>query len=280
MKNQQMIGQLALIPQTQSQQERQRKSLVATIKKQRTKLQKLVLRNEMLKVQLEMLKREYMVKIGSLIVKDNHLDLDIIRYRNIISLMEQGKTFAEAYEALAKTYYAEQLELEQEEETIHVAEEILEKGEQQKSEEVQVLLKKLWRNLVSKFHPDLTQDPHERKRREEIMKQINLAYEEGDAARLEKIDREQTSVEETSLENLQEILITIENEILEQEKLYLELQESEWYDWSLKMKKSKKSLKDIFSDTEKKLLDSIVAKLEIIKELKDKIARIEKGEYA
>lgn len=261
---------------TVTNQVKQRKQLLLIIKRRRTLLQRLVLRNETLKVQLEMLQREYKVKIGSLIVKDEHLDLDIIRFRNVIGLMEQGKTYAEAIAELSNSYLSEQLDIEREEENIRMAEEVFEKGNQKKSEEIRTESRKLWRKLLSKFHPDLTQDSVEKKRREGIMKQINIAYEEGDIERLEKIDRENTYIEETSLEGLEEVLEKTENEIIEQEKDYLKLQMSEWYKWNLKIRNSKKTLKDIFADTEKKLLNDIVAKFDIIKELKQRIEILQK----
>lgn len=49
-----------------------------------------------MKVQLVLLKREYMVKIGSLIAKDYQLDFEIIRYHNIITLLEAGASYEEA----------------------------------------------------------------------------------------------------------------------------------------------------------------------------------------
>lgn len=270
------MAQLTLIPQTKSQQEKQRNQVLISIKKKRLALQKIVVRNEMLKVQLDMLKREYMVKIGSLVVKDNHLDLDIIRYRNIICLMHEGKTYQEASDELAKTYYAEQLEFEKEEESIKMAEEILAKGKKDQSDEVKTTLKKVWRRMISLFHPDLTQDTKERKRRENIMKQINLAYEEGDIARLEKIEREQVPIDETSIEGLEEVLVKIENEILAQENEYNEMKQSEWYKWNLKIRKTNKTISDIFANTEKQLLDDIVTKIRLKRELQKTIESLDK----
>lgn len=267
------MTQLELIPHLSAPQKK-RQELLTALKKRRKVLQKLVLRNEELKIRLDMLKREYMVKIGSLVVRDNHLDLDIIRLRNMIRLMEEGKTEEEAAEELSSTFYAEQLELEAEEENIRRAEQILEKAQKNKAKEVSISLKKLWRDLISKFHPDLTQDPKEKKRREEIMKQINLAYEEGDLTRLTKIERENTVLEETSSEELEALLVGIENEITQQEKHFSEMKQSEWYKWHLKISKSTQTMDDIFSEVEKNLLNDILTKIKIVKELQQQIERL------
>ncbi len=167
------MTQLSLIPLSTSQEEKNRKSLLALIKKKRTVLEKLVIRSETLKVRLDMLKDDYLVKIGSLVVKDNHLDLEIITFRNTLRLMQEGKSYLEAVEELSHTFFAEQLEIEKEEEKIRLKKEIYDKRQEQQNTELFVEIKKVWRHLIALFHPDLTQDPTEKKRREEIMKQIN-----------------------------------------------------------------------------------------------------------
>lgn len=263
------MTQLELI--TTTQKEKNRKNILLLIKKRRLVLQKLVVRIEILKLNLDMLKREYMVKIGSLIVKDNHLDLDIIRCRNIIKLMEKGMTYIKAVEKLKSTFYAEQLEIDKEEESIKHAERVFEKGRNNKSEKVQINAKKLWKKLISLFHPDLTLDKNEKKRREEIMKQINIAYEEGDLIRLSKIENEHAVTKETSVQKLEDILVLLENEILEQEMQYIKLKGSEWYKWFEKISKTKVTVQDIFSTEEKKLLDDIVTKINLVRELKKTI---------
>lgn len=269
MMNQKSMPQLALIPQSET--EKNRNLLLKSITKKRQLLQKLVVRSEMLKVRLDMLKGEYMVKIGSLVLKDNHLDLEIIQLRNILHLMEEGKSYEEAVNEISRTFYTEQLEIEKEEEKIRMEKETLEKREQQHSDEIVIETKKLWKKLIALFHPDLVMDNEEKKKREDIMKQINKAYEEGDISKLASIERDHTLSQDTPTENLEEILVQIENEIVAQEKFYQELKESEWYRWDLKIQRTKKTLDDIFKDVEKKLLNDIVAKMDILKSLQEEI---------
>ena len=265
------MTQLSLIPQLPTEADKHRKQLLSSLKKRRAVLQKMVVRTEMLRVQLDILKREYMVKIGSLVVKDNHLDLDIIRLRNILRLMLEGKTYDQASEELAKTFYAEQLEIEKEEETIRLAERVFEKARLKQSDEIQASIRTLWRKLISQFHPDLTQDIQEKRRRESVMKQINMAYEIGDIQSLSKIERDHTVLTETPTVGLEDLLLKIENEIIEQDKQFATLKQSEWYKWHITISRTNKTLDDIYAHTEKRLLNDIVAKMEIVKGLKKEI---------
>jgi hypothetical protein len=49
-------------------------------------------------------------------------------------------------------------------------------------------LKRLYRSLARRFHPDLAPDAKDRERRNRIMAQINAAYQEGDLDLLESLD--------------------------------------------------------------------------------------------
>lgn len=51
----------------------------------------------------------------------------------------------------------------------------------------QIDLKRLYRQLVKRYHPDLTTDPHERARRNRLMAEINAAYAEGDVDALQAL---------------------------------------------------------------------------------------------
>lgn len=48
-------------------------------------------------------------------------------------------------------------------------------------------LKKLYREIAKKIHPDLATDPKERSRRQKLMAEVNHAYEIGDVAKLKAI---------------------------------------------------------------------------------------------
>lgn len=256
--------------------EKKKKRLRATIDKKRAVLELLVIKTEMLRVNLDMAKQEYMVKVGSLFLKDNQLDLEIIQLKNILHLMEKGFTQENAVNQISQTYYAEQLELEQEQERMRFEEEIFQKREAHQTKPGEDI-KKLWKKLIAKFHPDLVQDPQEKQKRDEIMKIINRAYQEGDYDQLANIDQENLAEHEQTIESLEEILLRLIKNIMQQTELYKNLKKSEWYDWMIKIDRAKKKNINIFADTERQLLNDIVAKMDLIKELKSQIEHKEKN---
>lgn len=263
---------LQIIPTHKEEKKKQRLRVV--IEKKRTILEKIVVKTEMLRMNLDMARQEYMVKIGSLFFKDNQLDLEIIQLKNVLNLMEKGFSHDKAVNQIASTYYAEQLEIEREQEKIRIEEEMYQKREGQQANSLGDI-KKLWKKLIAKFHPDLTQDPEEKKRRDEIMKKINLAYQEGDYDKLVQISQENLTEQEQTVDNLEDILFRLMKEIILQTQLYAQLKKSEWYDWMLKIDKAKKKNINIFAETEKQLLDDIVAKMDLIKKLKMEIEKKE-----
>ncbi len=257
---------LSIIPSTKKE-ELKKNRLRAVIQKKRVLLQTLVVKTEMLRINLEMAKQEYMVKVGNLFLKDSHLDLEIIRLKNLLHLMKEGLSYDEAVTKVTQTYYAQQLELELEQKRMQEEEAVYQKREEQYAK-VTGDIKKVWKKLIAKFHPDLVQDPEEKKKRDTIMKLINRAYQEGNYDQLVKIQEENVADQELTIDNLEEILIKVLNEIMQQNEEYKELKQSEWYYWMIKIEKAKKKNINIFVDTERQLLNDIVVKLDIIKTLK------------
>lgn len=263
----------SLIVSYTSQDVKQKKELQQSILAKRKRLTALITKNELHKVELEMVKQEYDVRVGNLYLKDNHLDLEIIHYRNILHLMEQGATFEQAVRQLSETFYAEQLRIEKEKEEIAKEQEIYNKREEQTTEVSLSDIKKLWKKLIARFHPDLVMDSEEKKHRETVLKQVNKAYEEYDLDLLQKFEQDIhiQKYEETTIEKLQEILVQIENEIIEQIRLTEELMMSEWNGWKKRIDKAKKKNEDIFKQIERELLDDIVRKYAVLNKLKKEI---------
>lgn len=256
-----------------TKEDKQKKDLQELILRNRQKLVTIVTKCEMLRVELDMVRQEYSVRVGQLFHKSNQQDLDIIYYRNLIQLMNDGKTYEEAVKELEDTYYAQQRRLEQEKEQMRKAQEIYEKRQQSEVKPEDKNIKNLWKQLVSKFHPDLVQDEKEKKRRENIMKQLNQAYEEQNLEALQNMENNAhvENFEESTIEKLTKILEDTENQIIEQEAVYQELKESEWYRWKINIARAKKRKKDVFLELETTLLNEIVRKMEVIKLLKEQI---------
>lgn len=252
-----------------------KKKLLAVIQKKRAVLKEHVIKTETLRISLEMAKQEYMVKVGSLFLKDNQLDLEIIRFKNILKLMEEGMTYEKAAQELSETFYAQQVELEREQRKIKEEEQIMMKREKHEAND-QFDIKSVWKRLIARFHPDLVQDVREKKKRDTVMKQINRAYQEGDYDLLVKIEKENLVQEETTIDNLEEILLTVLNDIEKQKLEFRELRESEWFGWMEKIERAKRRKENIFAQTERMLLNDIVAKYDILNGLKTAIKTKEK----
>ena len=71
-------------------------------------------------------------------------------------------------------------------------------------------LKELFREIAKKVHPDLAEDEDDRKRREDLMKEANIAFTRGDIERLKLIYNEMLpSIEETPEQSIGNQLIII-----------------------------------------------------------------------
>jgi len=117
-------------------------------------------------------------------------------------------------------------------------------------------LKKLYREVAKRIHPDLTTDEEERTRRQHLMAEANRAYEEGDEERLEAILREWESSPESvkgegpgtdlvrairKIAQVEERLPTIETEITQ-------LKESDLYKLKTKVEDAEKEGRDLLAD--------------------------------
>jgi hypothetical protein len=255
-------------------EDRLKERLQRAIHKKKKMLEEVAMKCEELQVELDIVQHEYNTRIGSLLLKDNQLDLEIIQYRNVKSLMEQGMSYGEAMREIEDCFYSDILRMQKEQETIEFEKEML-NNRHEVSEDVQGEIKQLWKELIRKFHPDLVSNMQEKMKREEIMKKINKAYAENDidALRLFYANVHVDDFQGSSIEVLEAILVDTENMIISLKEKYKELKQSQWFGWKDKLAKAKKTGEDIFKDFEKSLLNSIVRKIEILRELKDKVVR-------
>lgn len=255
-----------------SREEKKKASLLLSIEKKRILLSEWMEKVESLRISLDLIKHEYNVRIGSLLLKDNQLDLEIIKYKNLKHLMEEGKTYDQAVRIEEDKFYNEILRMQEEQEKIEEEKELLENRAKISGEEEETI-KSLWKKLIRKFHPDLSVGAKEKEEKEEIMKQINNAYAANDIETLRQFENEvyvQKS-EETTIEQLEQILVETENMILLWQDKFRQLKQSEWFIWKIRRekleKKNRQISEDVFAHLERKLLDDIVKKIEILKSL-------------
>ncbi|HXS15103.1 MAG TPA: hypothetical protein VN711_03160 [Candidatus Saccharimonadales bacterium] len=258
-------------------QDKKKEQLQSAILRKRQQLEEITTKVEMLQLELQLVRHEYHVRIGALVLKDNQLDLEILQLRNLKELMESGMSYAEALRHEEDAFYNEILRMQKEQEEIDEEKQMLDRRKDV-SEEVENEIKKLWKTLIRKFHPDLVLDSAEKTKREAAMKEINRAYAENDLEILKRYENnmEIDDIAISSIERLEKILVDTENRILMTRMEYEELKLSEWYNWKMRKEKAKKRKKeepeeDIFRELENDLLDDITKKIIILQGLRQDV---------
>ena len=117
-------------------------------------------------------------------------------------------------------------------------------------------LKKLYREIAKRIHPDLTTDEKERARRNEIMAQANRAYEEGNEAKLRDIlEQWESSPDTVKGEGVGAELVRairkihqVEDRLVEIGKQITELKASELYQLKTKVEDTAKEGRDLLKE--------------------------------
>lgn len=260
-------------------EDRKKKDLQKVILKRRSILEKWTEKLESLKLELDLIKHEYHVRVGALLLKDNQLDLEIVQLKNLKELMSQGLSYDEAVRQEEDAFYNDILRMQQEQEEITEEEAFLQKRDSVE-EGVKQTVKELWKKLIRKFHPDLVTDMKEKVKREEIMKQINNAYAAFDLDSLKQFENyiDTSSMIDYPFERLEKILEETEQMIQLAIDEYKELRDSQWYGWKIKIDKERvkatkkqTSMEDVFKDLENQFLNDIVKKIAILRRLREEV---------
>ncbi|HEX8965697.1 MAG TPA: DnaJ domain-containing protein [Patescibacteria group bacterium] len=267
------MNQLQIIEN--STEEKIKKNLEQSISKKRKQLAILTKKLDLLNSELETVRQEYEQRIGKLYAKDNALDIEIIKYKNIARLIEEGVSLNEARKELDDFWFNNiEKDFSYNDPTFN---ENIDLSQNIPQDTTPVELKKLWKKLILEFHPDLVTNPKEKEKRENIMKKINKAYKENnlDALRLLESKLFIEEADPTNINQLEYVLVEIENLIIGLTKQYKSLKLSEWFVWQKRIKKAEKEKKDIFIELEKSLIEDIVGKTKILKNLKQQIGIFE-----
>ena len=244
------------------------KILRQKVKDLKNKLLILTEKVEQLKIDLAVVKQEYDIRIGRLYLKIDELDLEILKFKKIEDLLKRNLSFEEARKIVEETLKARQKTIDDEYAKLDAEEEIVEKRKNI-SESEKVKLKKLWRQLALKYHPDLARNEEDRKKNEDIMRKINKAYSDGNLEALNAIG--QAHIDDTaaiSVELLKVKIQDIERAIARLKKEHLILQKSEWYIWKNNIEEAKKIKRDLLVELEQKLLQDMSAKETILQNYK------------
>jgi len=137
------------------------------------------------------------VKVGRLYLKLDEVDLEILKFKKIEDLIGKGFSFEEAQKVVEETLRRRREQIKEEYKKLDEEEKDIE-SRKDISEEDKAELKKLWRKLAHKYHPDKANG------NEEMMKKINKAYAEGDLETLRAIDQNEvgTDIEVKTIEAL------------------------------------------------------------------------------
>lgn len=254
-----------------TQTQKNKNALNHAIEKKRKVLEDVMTKVEMLKIELDIIKHEYTVRIGALLLKDNQLDMEIVQLENLQELMRKGMSYEEAMKFEEDAYYSEILAMQKEQERINEEQKFLD-NIKDVSDEVKEDIKTIWKKLIREFHPDLVMDPEEKSQREILMKKINKAYTDNDLDALKQFESTHTIIntEEVTEKDLEKMLEQTENMIIDLEAELMIMKKSTWYEWKKKMEKAgvKDTTKDIFLELENELLDDIAQKIEKVQKLR------------
>jgi hypothetical protein len=148
-----------------------------------------------LKIDLARFEAEYHARIGALFVDLDRLRLAIDEYeRRIVRLQEDPTADPTDIERdLGREFGARREGVRAEEEEARGYEDAYRRERQRPrlSAEAETDIKRLYRDLARRFHPDLARTEEERRRREMVMQRVNAAFRERDLRTLEAISREE-----------------------------------------------------------------------------------------
>jgi len=220
---------------------------------------------EQLKIDLSVLKQEYDIKIGRLYLRLDEVNLEILKFKKIEDLLDNGFSFSEAQKIVEETLKKRREQIKEE---YHKLDEEEKDFESRKiiSADEQEELKKLWRKLAHKYHPDLAHG------NEEMMKKINKAYAEGDLETLRAIDREKSGadIETSTIEALKAKLITIEKSIEKVNSDFEVMRKSEWAILKKNIETATGQKRDLLHELSEKVLTDIAKKENQLDGLKKK----------
>lgn len=243
----------------------EKRELEKAISEKEKTLNELIEEIEQLKIDLTAVKQEYDVKVGRLYLKLDELDLEILKFKKIEDLINKGFSFEEAQKIVEETLKKRREQIEEEYKKLNEEEKEVESRKNISAEEKEEL-KKLWRKLAHKYHPDKFGGD------EEMMKKINKAYAEGDLETLRAIDQNGAGdgIETYTIEALKNKLAGIEISIKKIHQEYELLKKSEWFILKENIEKAKKHDRDILSELADKVLSDIAKKENQVGELKKK----------
>jgi chromosome segregation ATPase len=229
---------------------------------------------EELKQALGRFQVEYNARVGRLYVELDKLELLIQEYRLRIRLIvdERKARLQEIEDEVKQRFSARWQETRQTERETSGASEAYErqKAEPKLDEETAQELKRLYRELAKRFHPDLAETDEERRENSKLMAEINEAYARKDLDKLREIaEREGERLRSVPGETLAEKLARLTQEshrlgdVIQRLRGELEeLKRSPTWEMMQKVEKGRESGQDILAELTENLEEQIRRKRE------------------
>lgn len=241
----------------------EKKNLEQAIAEKEKQLAEILEQTENLKVDLSVTKYEYDIKIGRLYLKLDEIDLEILKLKKIGDLMEQGFTFDDAKQKVDESLQKRKEHINDEYKKLEDEEKNV-KGKKQVSEYDQEEIKRLYRKLAHKYHPDLNGGDDTK------MKKVNEAYANNDLDALRAID-ESRFIEDLSvrtIDMLKKKLEKLESAVVKANQQYILLKKSEWYILRENIATALGQKRDLLRELADKVLTEIASKQNQLAELK------------
>lgn len=250
-----------------------KEELFEAVMRKKREVEALTEKIDSLSEELLTVRAEYMARIGNLYSEIDRLDRDIFILQEVLALIRLGVPKEEAKNRITAKFrkmYGGQAGENYRTGTSAGGYTYVPPERKEMSQSTDKEMKALYKKLIRKFHPDLTSDPHEKKRRETLMKKINKAYESGSIGELEMVLENEIfpDIEETDTESLKKRLTAYIDKIQTLKKAWSGLLKSEWNIWKKRMKAAEKSKKNIFSEFSELLTEEIRQKSAVLKDLK------------
>lgn len=247
-----------------------------------------------LKIALNLFLGEYNSKVGVLYISLDKIKLRIKEYQSRINLAKGKKLSPDDLNNIEKevrgNFFQERSKIDNlESETSDSSEEYDKNLEKEKEKYLDrkslEKLKKLYRKLALRFHPDRAKNVKQRKEFEKIFPEINEAYQNGDLDTLKKYMKQAEREEQIAKEAPEEKLVRLRKDyeiilviILKIQRELEDLKTSETYKLKKKIDQAKEKERDLIQELattinlkiseNQKILDKLIAQYkEIIDEI-------------
>ena len=202
----------------------EKKNLERAIAEKEKQLAEILEHTEKIKVDLSVTKYEYDIKIGRLYLKLDEIELEILKLKKIGDLIDQGLSFEEAKKKIDESLQKRKEHIEEEYKKLEDEEKNI-KGKKQVSAYELEEIKRLYRKLAHKFHPDLNKGD------DGMMKKVNEAYAGNDLESLRAIDESRFNEDTVirTIDKLKEKLTKLEAAVVKANQQYILLKKSEWF---------------------------------------------------